>query len=136
MFLNNKFLTLDSVVFKINSNKGCFWIYLKIIMKIINSWLTVTKVVFEYVNSMMLRLMLLMINSNKGCFWIIALLSQATLANKINSNKGCFWIGCLVYYGLGTFLINSNKGCFWIITFLKKPPLWWEINSNKGCFWI
>ena len=74
----------------INSNKGCFWIFIICCIFKEAERLTVTKVVFEFDLPFIPKALIGKINSNKGCFWIRVKFSKLTSEPGLTVTKVVF----------------------------------------------
>ena len=80
------------VYFKINRNKDCIWISSSWRSRCRYEWLIETRIVFEFIFSLLASASSTEINRNKNCIWIRSIVRHLATRKEINRNKNCIWI--------------------------------------------
>ena len=124
------------MLFKINSNKRCFWILLLQTLRHHVFWLTVTNVVFEYGLEKALSIWTIGINSNKRCFWIVYDDLKKEPGDRLTVTNVVFeWI-CYIPMQETYLRLTVTNVVFELFKIEKSWYKFFKINSNKRCFWI
>ena len=143
------YLTLTSVVFELYFLQTIFIVFAN---------LTLTSVVFEYLNPTNSISFLCKFNFNKCCIWmpfifirLIFNLYNLTLTSVVfelleefstrdskgfNFNKCCIWIKKLDSRKGWNGLFNFNKCCIWIVENSSNTVRALKFNFNKCCIWM